>query len=324
MKAISKIRILLGTLCAVAAIMFNTCYAHASYNGKAEQKSNKFSICTSYKIIFNKNNEQATGTMNPQIMMMGKQENLNENQFASDLHTFLGWALAADGDVVFEDKDLVSSDILKAKGVTVKSGSEVNLYAKWEEKKYKINYDANTGYGVKNGETFFFCYVEIGWSDATKQVKDCMYQKDGFEFDGWSLTADGSQKVYNNQTIDNKDSKTILGTFNRFGITAPGGEVTLYATWKSNYDDMDVFYVISGESGKGGDATHTHTETVNNKDTNYQDKTTTTTQTSEKPAQGTTDSGLYHFKNVGSDYKKPNEVNGASVSTYEEVNGTQK
>jgi len=66
------------------------------------------------------------------------QYNLAANKFTKKGYRFLGWALSADGGVVYADKASVIN-------LTETKGATVTLYAKWEKVTYTIDYVLNDG-----------------------------------------------------------------------------------------------------------------------------------------------------------------------------------
>jgi uncharacterized repeat protein (TIGR02543 family) len=60
-----------------------------------------------YQVVFNKNSDAATGTMNPQNMTYDAEVALTANTFVNEGYTFAGWATSASGDVVYTDGQTV-------------------------------------------------------------------------------------------------------------------------------------------------------------------------------------------------------------------------
>ena len=80
-----------------------------------------------YTVTFDKNNENATGEMEPQIFYYDVDEikKLNENKFTDEYHEFLGWAKTADAT-----KDIIK-DAAELDFDIKKSSDELSLYAVW-------------------------------------------------------------------------------------------------------------------------------------------------------------------------------------------------
>lgn len=77
-----------------------------------------------YTVMFNKNANDAAGTMYPQQFIYDEEQPLDENQFTRKGYTFIGWAGEEDGNVLYEDKAVV-------KNLTSAENGVVWLYAKW-------------------------------------------------------------------------------------------------------------------------------------------------------------------------------------------------
>ena len=73
-----------------------------------------------FTVTFNKNDENATGTMNDQTFQYNVAQALTSNAFVLASHTFQGWATSAEGEVAYADGASVT---LTSAGLT--------LYAKW-------------------------------------------------------------------------------------------------------------------------------------------------------------------------------------------------
>ena len=80
-----------------------------------------------YTVTFDKNNENATGEMEPQIFYYEVDEikKLNKNQFTDEYHDFLGWAKSSD-----TTKDIIK-DAAELDFDITKSSDELSLYAVW-------------------------------------------------------------------------------------------------------------------------------------------------------------------------------------------------
>ena len=91
-----------------------------------------------YTVCFNANG--GTGTMGDQSFTYGAEQALSSNKFTRDSYIFAGWAITADGDVVYTDAQSVSN-------LTTTNGATITLYAQWTEV-YTINFYSNgTQYG---------------------------------------------------------------------------------------------------------------------------------------------------------------------------------
>ena len=81
-----------------------------------------------YTVRFNKNAEDATGTMEDQLFEFDQEQALTNNAFTYTDHCFQGWATSATSTTVaYTDGQSVSN-------LTDEPGDVVNLYAVWQEK----------------------------------------------------------------------------------------------------------------------------------------------------------------------------------------------
>ena len=96
----------------------------ATQNGEVELFA-KWAYNT-YTVVFNKNNEDATGTMANQAFTYGTAQNLTTNGFTLSGHDFAGWATEENGAVVYTNGEEVNN-------LTSVHEGTVNLYAKWIE-----------------------------------------------------------------------------------------------------------------------------------------------------------------------------------------------
>lgn len=127
-------------------------------------------------------------------------------------YTFYGWALSADGDVVYAD------------GATVKFEEATDLYARWAKNEYTVKFNKNGGKGKMKAQ-------KQNFTKPSKLTKNA-FTKKGYVFVGWALEKKGAV-VYKNQA----------------SVAIPtDGEVTLYARYaKKNYK---VKFYANGGKGK--------------------------------------------------------------------------
>jgi uncharacterized repeat protein (TIGR02543 family) len=149
-------------------------------------------------------------------------------------YTFSGWNTAADGSGT--DYTVGATFTYPANGVTT------TLYAQWTPVLYSYTYNANGGSGAPTGgSTTAGSTVNIASSTTTR---------DGYIFDGWTTSADGTGAVYTNGS----------GTTS---FTMPGANTVLYAKWTA------VTYTLtfnSNDAGAGANptaATGTYGATLN-------------------------------------------------------------
>ncbi|MBQ7913762.1 MAG: InlB B-repeat-containing protein, partial [Clostridia bacterium] len=130
-------------------------------------------------------------------------------------YTFIGWATSADGDVVYTD----------GANYTMGTNAEYTLYAIWQANLNTLNFNGNgaTGGSMSN--------LTIA-SDSTATLTANSFEKAGYTFIGWALTADG-EVVYTD------------GADYTMGATA---EYTLYAVWQAKLNTLK----FNGNSATGG------------------------------------------------------------------------
>ena len=144
--------------------------------------------------------------------------------FTNPGYTFKGWATTRDGDVVYDDGELVTN-------LGTEQGAMVTLYAVWEVNVFNITYDLGTGATSNNSENPATYTIEDG------DVKlEAPTSKEGYQFIGW----------YNGDTLV---TEIVRGTQADFSLTAKwahGGTFTIaYTSAKSNGSGRDVTYTVT-------------------------------------------------------------------------------
>ena len=148
---------------------------NANYSGSGTTITG---TCTgsAYTVVFNKNANDATGTMSDQSRVYGDGVKLTVNAFVRTGYTFAGWNTKDDGTGSnYADQ--------AATNLTGTNGETVNLYAKWTGNTITVNYNENGGDAVTNGSCTYGGSFKLP-SAATK---------DGSVFAGWKLK-DGTVK----------------------------------------------------------------------------------------------------------------------------------
>ncbi len=153
----------------------------------------KWSI--SYKVHFDKNAEDATGTMNDQTLTLNKSTALSNNKFSRAGYAFCGWTDdPASETVVYKNKQKINGDNDK---------TVINLYAVWK-KEFKITYVTNGGI-IESESPLSYIYKE--GTTLKKAVRP------GYTFAGWYSDTKLKKKA-------TSVSKTATG------------DLTFYAKWK--------------------------------------------------------------------------------------------
>ena len=123
----------------------------------------------SYTIQYHANG--GSGTMADTSATYGTAVILRGNAFTRTGYSFKGWAVSADGNVKYADKESVTS-LTKENGVTV------NLYAVWGVDSYDVIYDTNGGIGSS---------LIRSYSYGESVDLSITAEKPGYRFIGWSV-----------------------------------------------------------------------------------------------------------------------------------------
>ncbi|MBO7438855.1 MAG: InlB B-repeat-containing protein, partial [Bacteroidales bacterium] len=171
-----------------------------------------------YKLTFDKNASDASGTMSQQDFGPDETVTLNQNKYERNGYRFVGWAETATGVKKYEDKESLSP-------ITYKN--DQTLYAKWS-KIYTITYvlDDGTLEDTDNPTE----YIEEDLSKITLPTPT----KTDYDFQGWYSSPDFSES----------SKVTAITTV---------GNYTLYAKWTTaeysiTYTDVDGCDWPNGEN----------------------------------------------------------------------------
>ena len=159
------------------------------------------------------------GIMEEQIIKYDKPISLKTNTYTKNHYTFAGWALAADGDVVYIDEQIV---------VNLLESGYLDLYAVWIQNSYTVTFDYNGGTGspdckqVQNGNQY--------------GALPTYPNKYSHLFMGWYTEPVGGKRVL---------PSTVVDCF---------GDHTLYAQWLySPANDIIQNLVINNNPDDNGD-----------------------------------------------------------------------
>ena len=157
-----------------------------------------------YDIVFNKNANEATGTMDNKHMKYDEKANLPNNVFERYGHSFDSWNTMPDGSgTKYEDG-------AEVKNLTTTSNGIVNLYAQWQLKNYTITFDRNSDDATGTMDSQIFTYGD------NVTLNENVFNRSKYNFTGWNTMPDGSGTHY-----DNKQDITNL----------IDEDITLYAEW---------------------------------------------------------------------------------------------
>ena len=202
-----------------------------------------------YKLEYDKNHKDATGTMDDQTVTIGDND-LHENGFILKGYKFKGWSTKeGENPVEYQPTDknvpVTETDVKdKEDGDTVKV-----LYAQWEPLDYTIIYDGNGGKGSMDPNEY------LGSDETMPSEKEWEFTREGYTFAGFKVENKG--ETYNGS----KDFKDTL-------LDEEDRTIVLYAQWEPwkyyiNYD-------ANGGSGTMNPQTFTYTsDTMNSKENEF-------------------------------------------------------
>ena len=124
-----------------------------------------------YIIVFDKNNESATGSMEKQLIISDSGVKLNSNLYQYMGHVFKGWNTKANGT------GMAFADMAEVSVLSEKKDEIVTLYAQWEPVKYGIKYSLGGGKNSSKNPT--------SYTIATANIKLQNPSKTGYRFKGW-------------------------------------------------------------------------------------------------------------------------------------------
>lgn len=158
---------------------------------------------TPYVVVYDKNAENAEGTMENQEIEYGVSANLYALQFSRTGYDFSGWNTKSDG-----------SGDWYTDGATVKNldvDGEVILYAQWTPKQYAISFDKNSTEATGAMDDQLVVY------DTQTILRANEFIRTGFVTAGWNTKSDGTGTHYD----ENQDITNVLYE----------NDITLYVEW---------------------------------------------------------------------------------------------
>ena len=171
-----------------------------------------------YTVVFDKNANNAAGTMDSQSFNYDEAQNLYPNGFTRAGYTFIGWADSVYGAVVYTDGQSVIN-------LTTTANGTINLFAVWRNN-YQVVYHANGGDGTMDDTHFV--------SGVAQNLRFNTFTRAGYTFMGWARSEDGAVVYANGQSVNN-----LIGTAN--------GTIHLYAKWSAGA--YTIAYNANGGSG---------------------------------------------------------------------------
>ena len=126
-----------------------------------------------YYVHFDKNHDDATGTMSDQLFTYKTAQALTANTFSRIGYSFDGWCTTSNGEVTYTDGQSVSN-------LTAEDGQTITLYAKWTLITYNITYDLDGGsVATANPTSYNVTTNTFTLNNPTKT---------GYTFAGWTGT----------------------------------------------------------------------------------------------------------------------------------------
>ena len=181
-----------------------------------------------YTVNFDKNADDATGTMDGQEFTYGTAQELTENAFARDGYMFAGWNTKADGTGTDYADKYSTKD---GEFTMTEGGTATTLYAVWKES-YTVTFHANDGTNATASQD-----VLVG---AETALDKNAFSLDGYTFKGWAESAEAAAAG----AVSYADGQKVTD------LAEQGGTKDLYAVWSRK-----VTYHANG--GEGADATQT-------------------------------------------------------------------
>lgn len=158
-----------------------------------------------YSVIFDGNGADG-GSMEAQGIFYDKETGLNANAYTKTGYHFVGWATAANAEVVYADAASVKN---------LSTGDTVTLYAVWEANTYNVAFYANGGEGTMENQA-------LTYDDAAKALNTNAYSRIGYRFAGWATDSTATNAEYT-------DGQKVQNLISEHKET-----LTLYAVWQAN------------------------------------------------------------------------------------------
>ena len=178
-----------------------------AYTSLSKTSPSKTWIKIGYTVVFNKNDNNATGEMSDQKIGVDATTNLQENTYINTGYRFIGWNTKEDGTG--------EAYLDKAQVTNLKSYDEsITLYAQWMANTYTVifNKNNNNATGEMSNQTFTY--------GTSKNLTANAYKLTNYKFVGWNTKEDESGTTY----TDAQSVSNLVSTNN--------GTITLFAMWR--------------------------------------------------------------------------------------------
>ena len=171
-----------------------------------------------YTIIYNGNGHTSGNTVGSTIYDIEQGRALAPNNFYRTGYSFNGWNTKADGS----GKNIPDRSEVSYIGTEI--GTVVTLYAQWVKNKYEIIFNSNFPSIVKTSiykgkSSGTMSSLTECWYDTNVVLTKNEFTVEGWKFEGWTTSADGSLLYLDGSTQQNLASEDAA-------------KVNLYAVWK--------------------------------------------------------------------------------------------
>jgi uncharacterized repeat protein (TIGR02543 family) len=171
-----------------------------------------------YKVKFDKNATDATGTMSDESFTYDEAQALTANAFERTGYTFTGWNTVATPTEQVPGTSY--TDGQEVNNLATDQGAEVTLYAQWEANTYTVKFDKNAtdATGTMSDESYKY--------DESKALTTNAYSRTGYTFTGWNTVATPTQEEPGTTYTDGQTVSNLSST--------AGDEIILYAQWEAH------------------------------------------------------------------------------------------
>lgn len=185
-------------------------------------------VANTYEVIYN-GNTASTGEMENSQHTYDVPSNLTKNTFEKIGYAFIGWNTDSDA------KTALYADEAEVLNLTAADGGQVNLYAIWQQKNFKVSFDTQTD-DVRNPEDKTVTFDEkYGTLPEISRI--------GYIFNGWSLDKAGENAI---------TAESIVATAGDHTLYAQWTPITYTVAYDRNGDDD------AGITGSTASSTHTY------------------------------------------------------------------
>jgi uncharacterized repeat protein (TIGR02543 family) len=216
--------------------------ANTSFTINQETTFTSAATENTYKIAFDKNASDATGTM-ATVTGVKYTENkvLPGNEFVRPGYVFEGWARTAGGAKEYNDEATVN-------GLTSTNNATVTLYAKWTANNYTIKFNKNASDATGTMADLAMVY------SASKNLTTNGFSRAGYTFANWNTESDGSGTSYNNGASVNNLTTEVNGIVNLYAQWTYSATPTItledYNTFSYSATAGAAYFVSTSQSTK--------------------------------------------------------------------------